>query len=119
MSREEEAAPVTFADAVSASAANFAKEEQVSSLDESGGDEAMGKERGKSNWHQVRSGAPAAASDAVEAAKQSEESSRAMAASASADGGSNASEIASIVDSVLSDLRPKIVEEIAKKLGKK
>ena len=28
-------------------------------------------------------------------------------------------EIASIVDSVLADMRPKIVEEIAKKLGKK
>jgi hypothetical protein len=28
-------------------------------------------------------------------------------------------EIASIVDSVLSDLRPKIVEEISKKMGKK
>jgi hypothetical protein len=28
-------------------------------------------------------------------------------------------EIASIVDSVLADLRPKIVEEISRKLGKK
>jgi hypothetical protein len=28
-------------------------------------------------------------------------------------------EIASIVDSVLADMRPKIVEEIARKLGKK
>jgi CheY-like chemotaxis protein len=34
-------------------------------------------------------------------------------------GGSESPEIASIVDSVLADLRPKIVEEITRKLGKK
>jgi hypothetical protein len=42
-----------------------------------------------------------------------------MAAAAAADSGTNASHIASIVDSVLADLRPKIVEEIAKQLAKK
>ncbi|MBI3476884.1 MAG: response regulator [Acidobacteria bacterium] len=87
-----------------------------------GGEEAMGKETkgkgGKSNWHQIRSGAPAA-NDAVEAAKQSEEAPKTMAAAASAENGSEASNIASIVDSVLADLRPKIVEEIAKQLSKK
>ena len=88
-----------------------------------GGQEAMGKETkgkgGKSNWHQIRSAAPAPASDAVETAKQAEETPKTMAAAASADGASDTSSIASIVDSVLADLRPRIVEEIAKKLAKK
>jgi CheY-like chemotaxis protein len=82
----------------------------------------------KSGWHQIRKPAStSAASDVVEAAKQTDidagqEDSKAMAASATGEGGSSspdASTIASIVDSVLADLRPKIVEEIAKKLGKK
>ena len=87
----------------------------------SGGEEAMGKEtKGKTGkWHQIRSGESAAASDAVEAAKQSEEALKTMAAAASADGASDASHIASIVDSVLADLRPKIFEEISRKMGKK
>jgi hypothetical protein len=64
----------------------------------------------------------------VEAAKQSDadlETAKAMAAAASTDGSSatppsaDANAIASIVDSVLADLRPKIVEEIAKKLSGK
>jgi hypothetical protein len=42
-----------------------------------------------------------------------------MAAAASSEGGSDVSTIAGIVDSVLADLRPKIVEEIAKQLAKK
>ena len=106
-------------------------EEQKSSL-EAGGDVDMGKQgkpsSSKSGWHQIRKPAStSAASDAVEAAKQAEtdaeqEDSKAMAAAATGEGGSlgpDASAIASIVDSVLADLRPKIVEEIAKKLGKK
>ena len=80
----------------------------------------MGKETkgkgGKSNWHQIRSAAPTA-NDTVEAAKQAEETPKTMAA-ASADG-SDPNSIASIVDSVLADLRPRIVEEIARKLAKK
>ena len=80
----------------------------------------MGKETkgkgGKSNWHQIRSAAPAA-NDTVEAAKQAGETQKTMAA-ASADG-SDPNSIASIVDSVLADLRPRIVEEIARKLAKK
>ena len=81
----------------------------------------MGKETkgkgGKSNWHQIRSAAPPA-NDTVEAAKQAEETPKTMAAAASADG-SDPNSIASIVDSVLADLRPRIVEEIARKLAKK
>ena len=97
-----------------------------------GGDADMGKHgkesSSKSGWHQIRKPAStSAARDAVEAAKQADsdtakEDSKAMAAAATAEGGSagpDASAIASIVDSVLADLRPKIVEEIAKKLGKK
>jgi CheY-like chemotaxis protein len=97
-------------------------QEDFSSENGPGGEEAMGKETkgkgGKSTWHQIRSGAPAA-NDSVEAAKQSEEAPKTMAAAASADSASEASHIASIVDSVLADLRPKIVEEIAKQLSKK
>jgi CheY-like chemotaxis protein len=138
---EESAAPTTFADAVrneenreeeiaaaaSESVASVTEEagtqaEAASSENGPGGEEVMGKETkvkgGKSNWHQIRSGAPAG-SDAIEAAKQSEETSKTMAAAASADNGSEASHIANIVDSVLADLRPKIVEEIAKQLAKK
>jgi hypothetical protein len=45
-----------------------------------------------------------------------------MAAAAAADGGASASDanaIANIVDSMLADLRPKLLEEIAKKMAKK
>ncbi|MBI1740228.1 MAG: response regulator [Candidatus Koribacter versatilis] len=127
---EEEVAATTFADAIrhdeveSVAASAAAQEEVSSSEDGAGGQEAMGKDAkkgGKSNWHQIHSAsAPAAAqSDVVEAAKQTEEPPKAMAAAASADSASDASSIASIVDSVLADLRPRIVEEIAKKLAKK
>ncbi len=112
-------------------AAAVAVENQNSSTD-SGGEESMGKS-GKSNWHQIRTSpaASAASGDAVEAAKaerSAEEAPKAMAAAASADGSASASvsasttdasTIASIVDSVMADLRPKIVEEIAKKLAGK
>jgi CheY-like chemotaxis protein len=133
----EEVAAATFADAVrreemesmsataqtvtSVSAEAPAHEEDSSSENAAGGREGMGKETkgkgGKSNWHQIRSAAPAAI-DTVEAAKQAEETPKTMAAAASADG-SDPNSIASIVDSVLADLRPRIVEEIARKLAKK
>jgi CheY-like chemotaxis protein len=109
-------------------------EENQDSNSDSGGEEAMGKDEkaksGKSNWHQIHT-APANAAapgDVVEAAKQAqqgtEETPKAMAAAAAADGSkaafpTDASSIASIVDSVMADLRPKIVEEIAKKLAGK
>ncbi|HEY6304364.1 MAG TPA: response regulator [Terriglobales bacterium] len=109
-------------------------EENQDSNSDSGGEEAMGKDEktksGKSNWHQIHA-APAnaaAQSDVVEAAKQAqqgtEDSPKAMAAAAAADGSkaafpTDASSIASIVDSVMADLRPKIVEEIARKLAGK
>jgi hypothetical protein len=133
----EEVAAATFADAVrpdemesisataqtvtSMSAEAPAHDQDSSSENAAGGQEAMGKETkgksGKSNWHQIRSAAPAA-NDTVEAAKQAEETPKTMAAAASADG-SDPNSIASIVDSVLADLRPRIVEEIARKLAKK
>jgi CheY-like chemotaxis protein len=89
--------------------------------------ESMGKDvkskSGKSSWRQIRTapvGTPA--SDAVE----TQEAPKAMAAAAAAEGASSssssapdASTIASIVDSVMADLRPKIVEEIARKLAGK
>jgi CheY-like chemotaxis protein len=145
----EEVAAATFADAVgkdeveapaeqsgepvSGTAAAVAEENQDSSSD-AGGRESMGKavkaKSGKSNWHQIHT-APASAaanSDVVEAAKQAEhgaeEPPKAMAAAAAAEGSApapvpDASTIASIVDSVLADLRPRIVEEIARKLAGK
>jgi CheY-like chemotaxis protein len=106
-------------------------EESRDSSSEVEGQEAMGKEvkskSGKSNWHQIHS-APASAAakgDVVEAAKEvevvAEEAPKAMAAAAASTPTSvpDASTIASIVDSVMADLRPKIVEEIAKKLAGK
>jgi CheY-like chemotaxis protein len=107
-------------------------EENQDSSSDSGGQDSMGKDgkakSGKSNWHQIHT-APAgvaASNDMVEAAKQAaaEESPKAMAAAAAAEGSAfpsatDASTIASIVDSVMADLRPKIVEEIAKKLAGK
>ncbi len=82
-----------------------------------------GKAKGKSNWRQIHT-APASATaktDVVEAAKQAqaEEAPKVMAAAAAEGSATDASSIASIVDSVLADLRPKIVEEIAKKLAGK
>lgn len=107
-------------------------EEIQDSSSEVGSEESMAKDikskSGKSNWHQIRTAVPGAApgTNLVEAAKQaesaSEESPKAMAAAA-AEGSSasapDAGTIASIVDSVMADLRPKIVEEIAKKLAGK
>jgi len=130
----EEAAAATFADAVGKDEveAAAAEENQDSSLD-SGGQESMGDVKaksGKSNWHQIHTAsASAAASTDVETAKQQAEHvpeapPKAMAAAAAAQGptsasATDASTIASIVDSVMADLRPKIVEEIARKLAGK
>jgi CheY-like chemotaxis protein len=107
------------------------EENRNSSSDSESEDEMAKDGKGKSNWHQIRTApaGPAAGGNVVEAAKQAaaaEEAPKAMAAAAAADGSSSssssstdASTIASIVDSVMADLRPKIVEEIAKKLAGK
>ncbi len=127
--REVEAATTSDAapDGETAVAVAAAAEENQGSSSDAGGEESMGNiksKSGKSNWHQIRT-APAGAapnSDAVETA----EAPKAMAVAASAEGSTlssssapDASAIASIVDSVMADLRPKIVEEIAKKLAGK
>jgi len=128
--------------ATAAAAPVTANENQDSSSDV-GGRESMGKavkaKSGKSNWHQIRTAptSEAANSDVVDAAKQAEhgaaehaaeEAPKAMAAAAAAQGSAtsspaasvpDASTIASIVDSIMADLRPKIVEEIARKLAGK
>jgi len=126
--RAEEATPeeveaVTFADAIRNQEENVSSSSavEVSSSEHGAGEDDMAKDaKGKGKWHQIHSTPEAAAkTDVVEAAKQSEEAPKAMAAAAASDGSSEASAIASIVDSVLADLRPKIVEEIAKKLAKK
>jgi len=145
----EEVASATFADAVgrdeevgataeqneapAGETKGAVAEENQDSNSDSGGEEAMGNDgkakSGKSNWHQIhKTPANAAAQgDAVEAAKAQtadEEAPKAMAAAAAAEGSkaafpTDASSIASIVDSVMADLRPKIVEEIARKLAGK
>jgi CheY-like chemotaxis protein len=148
IAEEEEPAAATFADAVdrdeieaaaeqngepAGGATATGSEKNQDSSSEAGGRESMGADvkakSGKSNWHRIHT-APASAAatnDVVEAAKQAEhvaeEAPRAMAAAA-AEGSAtvsapDASAIARIVDSVLADLRPKIVEEIAKKLARK
>jgi hypothetical protein len=142
---EEERA--TFADAVDrdeikaaaepsgepADEAAAGSESNQDSSSEVGGRESMGTDgkgkSGKSNWHRIHaaSASAASASDVVEAAKQAEhaaeEAPRVMAAAAAEGSASasaaDASTIASIVDRVMADLRPKIVEEIAKKLAGK
>ncbi|MGO9404955.1 MAG: response regulator [Terriglobales bacterium] len=138
---EEEPAGATFANAVdwekvetaaeqkgepAAEAMAAVAEENQDSSSEDGGQESMstdGKAKGKSNWRQIHT-APASAAaktDVVEAAKQAqaEEAPKVMAAAAAEGSATDAGAIASIVDSVLADLRPKIVEEIAKKLAGK
>jgi CheY-like chemotaxis protein len=79
---------------------------------------------GKSNSHEIGTATHASADPAAAAPQNGsavEDSQKAMAAAAS-EGSStstDASTIASIVDSVMADLRPRIVEEIARKLAKK
>jgi CheY-like chemotaxis protein len=136
-------APATFADAVAqdtqdhdADAPEF-ENQDTSSLTEVG--EAMGKsvksKSGKSNWHQIHTPqVPTATSTAARSGSDQEEKAdapKAMAAAAaegspsssssssSSSSGPDAGTIASIVESVMADLRPKIVEEIVKKLGGK
>jgi len=82
-------------------------------------------------WRKIReTGGPKSAQSSETSEKDSEESlprdRAAMAVAAGAEGKPEEAtnfdadpEIASIVDSVLADMRPKIVEEIARKLGKK
>jgi len=124
--QNNESAPLAAGEAVAS-----AESEKTALDSEAGREDDMGKENGKSSkstWHQIHPPAAAAKSDAVEAAKQAEpspdEAPKAMAAAAAASESAATSSadpnaIANIVDSVLADLRPKIVEEIAKKLGKK
>jgi hypothetical protein len=83
------------------------------------------------DWRRVReSGDPKAASEAPsqqqEASAPKDAAAMAVAAGAekapeeaSAESESDPAAIASIVDSVLADLRPKIFEEISRKMGKK
>jgi CheY-like chemotaxis protein len=81
------------------------------------------------SWRKIRESGSSKPSQTLESAKEADEpeDSAAMAVAAGAEGKPddvNTSfdsdpEIASLVDSVLADMRPKIVEEIARKLGKK
>src|SRR5579863_6379859 len=74
------------------------------------------------NWRRVRQGgdgpAPATLEEAAMAVAAGAEKSP-EAAMATSEPDSESADVASIVDSVLADLRPRIVEEISRKLGKK
>jgi CheY-like chemotaxis protein len=129
-SNEVETSVERVAEVVSATAAASPVAEAVQESSPDSGGEDVKSKSGKSNWHQIRTAPTSAGSntDIVEAAKQAEaaatEAPKAMAAAAAADGSSSTSvtdagTIASIVDSVMADLRPKIVEEIARKLAGK
>jgi CheY-like chemotaxis protein len=122
-------AMTTMAAAPVSSEENPVEEENHDSSSDTGSEESMGKDGKSGTWHQIRTAPTGAAANTnlVEAAKQAEasadESPKAMAAAA-AEGSTttsttDASTIASIVDSVMADLRPRIVEEIAKKLSGK
>jgi CheY-like chemotaxis protein len=142
----EEFASATFADAMgkneieaaaeaTVDAAVDATEQNHDSNTEVGGQDSMGKngrtKSEKSNLQEAQAVAANAADFAADfadtsvgAAQQSapvaEEAPKAMAAAADSSASANdARTIANIVDSVMADLRPRIVEEIAKKLAGK
>jgi hypothetical protein len=108
----------------------------VSSTSRAGGSEEMAKRESETaaawaSWRKIRETGSSKSAPADASGKEAEDSipedRAAMAVAAGAESkpeevtGSFDSdpEIASIVDSVLADMRPKIVEEIARKLGKK
>jgi CheY-like chemotaxis protein len=131
-SEEVSTAPTVVESAVATQAIGTAETaETQESTSETGGQDDMAKDStgksSKSQWREIHPATNAVPRvDATEAAKQAEEAApKAMAAAAAAEsapsqaGTSDANSIANIVDSVLADLRPKIVEEIAKKLAGK
>ncbi len=94
----------------------------------------MGKKESEENantaaawasWRRIRESGDSSAPSKESSMKESEEAMAVAAgaekspAEASADGESDPEAIANIVDSVLADLRPKIFEEISRKMGKK
>ncbi len=130
---EESPADMVGRDEVKAAPASMAEENRDSSSD-AGGQESMGNEgkdkSAKSSWRQIHTApASAPAPRDVEEAKQQADpevagSVKTMAAAAAAEGATSApatdaSEIASIVDTMLAELKPKLMQEIAKKLAKK
>jgi CheY-like chemotaxis protein len=145
-SQEEKAAPVTETPEAAAKAEGHEEESSseevstepvpVSSASTAGGSDEMAKRESETaaawaSWRKIReTGGSKSASSAEPSVKELEESvpqdraAMAVAVGAESKPEEVASldsdpEIASIVDSVLADMRPKIVEEIARKLGKK
>jgi hypothetical protein len=110
----EEFASATFADAMGKNEIEAATETST----EVGGQDSMSKagktKSGKSDLQQTQTSAVEQTKPAAETA------SKAMAAAADSSASANdARTIANIVDSVMADLRPRIVEEIARKLAGK
>jgi nicotinate-nucleotide--dimethylbenzimidazole phosphoribosyltransferase len=133
---EVSAAP-TPASAVSARASETSAQRAAGGVDDMAKKEkemAANTAAAWASWRRVReSGEPKAqpspepaAKEAAEAPARRDRDEAAMAAAAGAEkvpeevpADSESAEIASIVDTVLADLRPKIVEEISRKMGKK
>ena len=122
-----------FRETAAAVATASKAEENQDPSSEVGGQESMGNEgkdkSSKSSWRQIHT-VPASAPaprDVAEAKQHADpevaESVKAMAAAAAEGAASasatEASEIASIVDTMLAELKPKLMQEIAKKLAKK
>ncbi len=144
--QDEQAAPVTETPEPVAEAERHEQEsksgevstepEPVSRTSRAGGSEEMAKRESETaaawaSWRKIREtgsskSAPPAEASVKEAEDSIPEDRAAMAVAAGAESKpeevaslDSDPEIASIVDSVLADMRPKIVEEIARKLGKK
>jgi CheY-like chemotaxis protein len=132
----EEVAKQELSDEKSSSENVSGEPAPVSKASPAGGIDDMAKRESETaaawaTWRKIReTGGPKSAQSSESSEKESEESlprdRAAMAVAAGAEGKPEEAtnfdadpEIASIVDSVLADMRPKIVEEIARKLGKK
>ena len=113
-----------------------AEAKSSNSVRSTGGTDEMGKKESEisattaaawASWRKIRETGDSKSAQSVESAKEEASKDAAMAVAAGAeskpeDVTANLDadpEISSIVDSVLADMRPKIVEEIARKLGKK
>jgi CheY-like chemotaxis protein len=123
--KDTESGSQTVGEQVTATTAASERDAEVTGDQQSMGKHAKADQGkgSKAGWHQIHATTPNASTD-VETAKhepRADESVKTMAAAAASDDTSapDPNAIASIVDSVLADLRPRIVEEIAKKLSKK
>ena len=129
-------AATVVAEAGSSSEPNFvsSESEEVGPSEPSGGTDDMAKKESDiaattaaawASWRKIREGGPHSGQPKSSSQEKMDSDEAAMAVAAGAEkrpeeaSADSDPEISSIVDSVLADLRPKIVEEISRKLGKK